>query len=340
MYQSLVEASASGKKVPDEILKAALLARAMTDVKRIVQMRDDKQALGVLLQKGSIGDETTARFALAEKELEAEILDVVSEANTFREGWGQIIFPTASEMVTHMKHKDVYHAIPEERKKQVAALTAMGKPVPKPTITLPPLFTPPGTQVTVQGPPGAQQQQQQQQQAQQQQQQQQQIPTPEQQQQIAQALSQYPLPPPLQQALMQAQAQGQPPPPPLQQALAAHVQEARRRFMESQGQSANVQSSPAKAGPEVAASSTNVNGAGASESAADAVAGGPQHLQPPSTPLRPSSNANSQEQSPVPSTPGSDADGGDDDDDNGDGGDGMNRAQRRQNKKNKKKGKK
>lgn len=118
VYQSLVSAAAGGAKIPDEVLKAALLARAMTDVKRIVQMRDDKQALAVLLQKGSIGDETTARFALAEKEIEAEILDVVGEANTFREGWGQIIFPQASEMVTHMKHKDIYYAIPDQRKKQ------------------------------------------------------------------------------------------------------------------------------------------------------------------------------------------------------------------------------
>lgn len=118
VYQSLVSLSASGTSIPDHVLKAALLNRAMTDVKRIVQMRDDKQALGVLLQKGSIGDETTARFALAEKELEAEILDVVSEANTFREGWGSMIFPTASEMATHFKHKEVYYGIPDQRKKQ------------------------------------------------------------------------------------------------------------------------------------------------------------------------------------------------------------------------------
>lgn len=155
----------------------------MTDVKRIVQMRDDKAALATLVQKGSLGDEASQRFTLAEQELEAEILDVVSEANTFREGWGQLIFPTASEMVTHMKHKEVYHDIPKERKRQseyrrcrmteralgsllltqrlllpshypVALLGAQGKPVPKATITLPPLVTPPGTQITVQGPPG------------------------------------------------------------------------------------------------------------------------------------------------------------------------------------------
>lgn len=124
IYQTLVQASASNlaaegssssTNVPDVVLKAALLNRAMADVKRIIRMRDDKQALTVLLQKGSIGDETMSRFNMAEKELEAEILDVVSEANTFKEGWGQLIFPSASEMVAHLKHKEIYYDIHRQR---------------------------------------------------------------------------------------------------------------------------------------------------------------------------------------------------------------------------------
>ncbi|PWN48823.1 hypothetical protein IE53DRAFT_176129 [Violaceomyces palustris] len=150
IYQTLVSSEPSP---PEEVLKAALLNRAMTDVKRIIKMRDDKQALSTLLQKGSIGDETMARFALAEKELEAEILDVVSEANTFRDGWGQLIFPTASEMVSHLKHKEVYYEIQRQRAEEVKKLEAAGKPVPKATVELPPLVTPPGTTIQVQAPP-------------------------------------------------------------------------------------------------------------------------------------------------------------------------------------------
>jgi translocation protein SEC66 len=159
IYQTLVQASssASGSEkqsnvVPDVVLKAALLNRAMADVRRIIRMRDDKQALSTLLQKGSIGDETMAKFNLAEKELEAEILDVVSEANTFREGWGQLIFPTASEMVAHLKHKDIYYGIQQQRAEEVKKLTEAGRPVPQPTVTLPPLLTPPGTSITLQAP--------------------------------------------------------------------------------------------------------------------------------------------------------------------------------------------
>ncbi|KAN0064765.1 Translocation protein S66 [Thecaphora frezii] len=149
IYQTLV---AVDPPAPEEVLKAALLNRAMVDVRRIIRMRDDKQALGVLLQKGSIGDETMQRFALAEKELEAEILDVVSEANTFREGWGQIIFPTASEMVAHLKHKEMYYEIQKQRQDEVRKLEKAGKPVPQPTVELPPLITPPGTTIQVQAP--------------------------------------------------------------------------------------------------------------------------------------------------------------------------------------------
>ncbi|KDN38869.1 hypothetical protein K437DRAFT_276173 [Tilletiaria anomala UBC 951] len=138
--------------IPDHVLKAALLNRAMADVRRIMRMRDDKQALQQLLQKGSLGDETMERFQLAEKELEAEILDVVSEANTFKEGWGQIIFPSASEMVAHLKHKEIYYGIKDQRETEIRKLQKEGKPVPKPTVELPPLVTPPGTTIQVQAP--------------------------------------------------------------------------------------------------------------------------------------------------------------------------------------------
>lgn len=147
IYQTLV---AADPPAPEEVLKAALLNRAMTDVRRIMRMRDDKQALATLLQKGSIGDETMARFTLAEKELEAEILDVVSEANTFREGWGQLIFPTASEMVAHLKHKEIYYDIQRQRAAEVKTLQDQGLPVPKPTVELPPLVTPSGTKIEIQ----------------------------------------------------------------------------------------------------------------------------------------------------------------------------------------------
>jgi translocation protein SEC66 len=85
-------------KVPDSVLKAALLRRATEDIHRIVQIRNAKQALQALLQRGSVGDDLWQRFQRAEKEIEEELRDVVNEANAFAPNWGQTIFQSASEM--------------------------------------------------------------------------------------------------------------------------------------------------------------------------------------------------------------------------------------------------
>ena len=69
-------------KVPDSILKAALLRRALEDIQRIVQLRTSKPALQALLQRGSVGDELWQRFLRAEKEMEEEVKDVVNEVGS------------------------------------------------------------------------------------------------------------------------------------------------------------------------------------------------------------------------------------------------------------------
>ncbi|PPQ63059.1 hypothetical protein CVT24_005914 [Panaeolus cyanescens] len=87
----------------DALLKSALVRRAMADVQRVLRIREDKPALQNLLQKGSIGEELWNSLLAAEKELEAEIMEVVAEANSFVEGWGGVIFPTANEMIANEK---------------------------------------------------------------------------------------------------------------------------------------------------------------------------------------------------------------------------------------------
>lgn len=86
------------KKVPDSVLKAALLKRAVEDIQRIVQLRQSKPALQTLLQRGSVGDELWQRFQRAEQEMELEVKDVVNEANAFAPNWGQTIFQSANEI--------------------------------------------------------------------------------------------------------------------------------------------------------------------------------------------------------------------------------------------------
>lgn len=99
----------------DALLKSALLRRAMADVLRVIRIREDKPALQNLLQKGSIGDDLWNSLLNAEKELEAEIMEVVAEANSFVEGWGQVIFPTANEMIANEKMRATFEKIPETK---------------------------------------------------------------------------------------------------------------------------------------------------------------------------------------------------------------------------------
>ncbi|KAE8144269.1 Pre protein translocase subunit Sec66-domain-containing protein [Aspergillus avenaceus] len=87
--------------VPESVLKAALLRRAEEDIRRVLALRSQKQALAVLLQRGSVGDDLWQRFQRAEREMEDEVRDVVTEANAYAQGWGQTIFQSANEMMNN-----------------------------------------------------------------------------------------------------------------------------------------------------------------------------------------------------------------------------------------------
>lgn len=76
-------ANEKAPKVPDSILRAALLARAQEDITRIIEIRTRKQALSTLLQRGVVGDEIWQRLLRAEQELELEVKDVVQEVWLF-----------------------------------------------------------------------------------------------------------------------------------------------------------------------------------------------------------------------------------------------------------------
>lgn len=87
----------------------------MTDVKRIWAVKEAKQALTNLLQKGQVGDDLWERVLTAEKELEAELAEVVAEANEYADGWGQVIFNIAAEAAQATKAREVYKDIEKER---------------------------------------------------------------------------------------------------------------------------------------------------------------------------------------------------------------------------------
>ncbi|KAF2435848.1 hypothetical protein EJ08DRAFT_645530 [Tothia fuscella] len=103
LYLSLlhIEPDEKTPRVPESILKAALLRRATEDIHRIISIRNTKSALAALLQRGSVGDDLWQRFQRAEKEIEEELRDVVNEANAFSPNWGATIFQSANEMASN-----------------------------------------------------------------------------------------------------------------------------------------------------------------------------------------------------------------------------------------------
>ncbi|KAG2158398.1 Pre protein translocase subunit Sec66-domain-containing protein [Suillus bovinus] len=128
----------------EALLKAALVRRAMTDVSRVVRLREDKPALQNLLQKGSIGDDLWNSLLQAEKELEAEIVEVVAEANTFVEGWGSIIFQSAGEMIANEKMRTVYEETSASREIKQQKYGKVGAKIDLPQAVLTSGPPPPG----------------------------------------------------------------------------------------------------------------------------------------------------------------------------------------------------
>lgn len=102
------DSQADLKQVPNSVLIAALLERAIEDIHRIRDIQMRKGPLNTLLQRGVVGEETWQRFLRAEQEMEMELKDVVNEANALATGFGNTIFQTASEMaVNRMTKKQV-----------------------------------------------------------------------------------------------------------------------------------------------------------------------------------------------------------------------------------------
>ncbi|PHH84980.1 hypothetical protein CDD83_1083 [Cordyceps sp. RAO-2017] len=90
-------------RVPDGVLRAALLRRAVQDIERLIAIKSAKQACSTLLLRGSVGDDLWQRFQRAEKEMEEELRDVVTEANALAPNWGPTIFQSAHEIAANTK---------------------------------------------------------------------------------------------------------------------------------------------------------------------------------------------------------------------------------------------
>ncbi|PLW09902.1 hypothetical protein PCANC_21552 [Puccinia coronata f. sp. avenae] len=109
------------------VLVAALIARAMTDVKRIMSLKEAKQAMTNLLQKGQVGDELWERLLMAEKELDVELSEVAAEAEEYSQGWGAVIFSVASEALSATMSAEIAAGRPRSLHQQQHPVAAVSQ---------------------------------------------------------------------------------------------------------------------------------------------------------------------------------------------------------------------
>ncbi|KZZ89426.1 Sec62/63 complex, subunit Sec66 [Moelleriella libera RCEF 2490] len=102
-------------RIPDSVLKAALLRRAVEDIDRLIQIKSAKQACSSLLLRGSVGDDLWQRFQRAEKEMEEELRDVVTEANALAPNWGPTIFQSAHEIAANTRLRERLQEIESQK---------------------------------------------------------------------------------------------------------------------------------------------------------------------------------------------------------------------------------
>ncbi|KAJ2562781.1 translocation protein Sec66 [Coemansia sp. RSA 1836] len=108
IYYSLVTLQKTNPSaVSNEVLKAALIRRAMTDIIRAVEVQANKATLPTLVKAGAMSEEYLHQFNAAEAELNAEMVSVVQEAERLQKGWGNGIMPAASEMINSSRLREL-----------------------------------------------------------------------------------------------------------------------------------------------------------------------------------------------------------------------------------------
>ncbi|KAJ3216731.1 translocation protein S66 [Dinochytrium kinnereticum] len=98
-YEELAEMYSPEDEAGLKILTSALVRRAMVDVQRIWQIREEKPSLQNLVRTGVLGEEMMEKITLAEKELEVEVQDIMTEADLYKAGWGKTIFQEATQFI-------------------------------------------------------------------------------------------------------------------------------------------------------------------------------------------------------------------------------------------------
>ncbi|CAN6656144.1 translocation protein Sec66p [Trichomonascus vanleenenianus] len=124
LYWSVKE---SDQKIPENVLRAALIRWAAEDVRQLLRMREGKTVLTALHQKGSVGDDVWNRFNTSQKLLELEINEIAAEANAIKPGWAEMLFQTATEVTQHEALEKRIAEFPQQQAEYRAAWERLRK---------------------------------------------------------------------------------------------------------------------------------------------------------------------------------------------------------------------
>lgn len=83
----------------DEVLRKALLRRAMTDIRRVWELQEEKEVLHKLTRSGAIPESMWNSYKDADHDMQLEIYDLQAEAETFKPGWSQAILKEAAQLI-------------------------------------------------------------------------------------------------------------------------------------------------------------------------------------------------------------------------------------------------
>lgn len=114
IYEELI---AKGEENED-VLRKALLRRAMTDLKRVWELQEEKEALHKLTRSGAIPESMWNSYKDADHDMQLEIYDLQAEAETFKPGWSQLILKEAAQLVQREKE---LHMLRDQVNQQAAA---------------------------------------------------------------------------------------------------------------------------------------------------------------------------------------------------------------------------